>query len=150
MERYMTSTRWDRRFLDLAKLVGTWSKDPSTQVGAAIVDSARRVVSVGYNGFPRGVEDTEERLNDRDLKYSMVVHAECNAMLFAREPLGGCTLYTWPFAPCSACAGMIIQSGITMCVAPKNNNPRWVESIKISQKMFTEAGVALWLLEDDE
>jgi dCMP deaminase len=139
--------KWDRRFIELARHISTWSKDPSTKVGAVIVDCEHRVVSVGYNGFPRGVADAEHRLNDREMKYKIVVHAERNALLFARQALTGCTIYTWPFMSCSACTGMAIQSGIVRHVAPLNDNPRWVEDFKISDTMFAEAGVALDLLE---
>ena len=68
--------KWQRRFFDLARLVATWSKDPSSQVGAVIVDDKKRIVSVGFNGLPMGVEDTDERLNVRELKYELIVHAE--------------------------------------------------------------------------
>jgi dCMP deaminase len=83
---------WDLRFLTLAKTVSTWSKDPSTKVGAVIVDKNRRVVSLGYNGFPKGVKDTIEKLEDREQKYKHMVHAERNAMLFANKSLKGCTI----------------------------------------------------------
>ncbi|NCA14162.1 MAG: hypothetical protein EBS89_08535, partial [Proteobacteria bacterium] len=76
---------WDRWFLGLAHYVSTASKDPSTKVGAVIVDAERRVVSVGYNGLPRGVEDSEERLHNREVKYKMIIHAERNAILFAQR-----------------------------------------------------------------
>ena len=131
--------KWDLRYLEMAKLVSSWSKDPSTQTGAVIVAPDGSVVSVGYNGFARGVEDSEERWNNRELKYAMVVHCERNAMIFAKRDLYGCTLYTWPFMSCSVCAGMVIQAGITRVVAPDNPNPRWVESFKLSQEQFAEA-----------
>jgi dCMP deaminase len=138
--------KWDRRFIDLARHISTWSKDPSTQVGAVIVDAENRVVSVGYNGFPRHVADTDMRLNDRELKYKIVVHAERNAMLFARQSLAGCTIYTWPFMSCAACTGMAIQAGIERHVAPINDNPRWAADFELSKQMFREAGIALDLL----
>jgi dCMP deaminase len=75
--------KWDRRFLDLAKQVSTWSKDPSTQVGAILVNDLKQVVGMGYNGFPRGVHDWQERYDDREIKYPMVVHAEVNAIIQA-------------------------------------------------------------------
>src|ERR1700692_2564953 len=99
--------KWDKRFLELAQFISKWSKDPSTCVGAVIVDKDLRIVSVGFNGLPKGVEDTEERLNNRDIKIKIVVHAERNAILFARTSLVGCTLYTFPFSSCSVCAGMV-------------------------------------------
>ncbi len=133
--------KWDSRFLDLAEHISRWSKDPSTKVGAVIVDTNRRVVSIGYNGFPIGVEDTDERYNNRDLKYKMIVHGERNAILFAREDLKGKTLYTWPFGPCPQCAGMVIQSGISHVVFPATSNPRWFDDIELSKKMFCESGL---------
>lgn len=138
--------KWDRRFLDLAKLVSTWSKDPSTQTGAVIVDGDRRIVSVGYNGLPQGVEDLPERLNDRDTKYKMIVHCERNAIIFAKRDLSGCTLFTYPFMSCAPCAGMVIQSGITRVVAPLNDNPRWQADFELSKQMFKEAGVIVDLV----
>ena len=74
LERY----GWDLRFLDMSQLISSWSKDPSTQVGAVIVDSNNRVVSVGYNGFPQGISD-DYRLDNRETKYKMILPAECNA-----------------------------------------------------------------------
>ena len=137
--------KWDLRFLGLSNYISSWSKDPSTRVGSVIVDEDRRVVSVGYNGLAKGVEDLEERLNDRDIKYKIIVHAERNAILFSNRSLKGCTLYTWPFMSCSTCASMVIQSGISRVVAPETDNPRWVEDFKLSKKMFEEAGVNVCL-----
>ncbi len=136
---------WDERFLALAEHVAHWSKDPSTQTGAVIVDANRRVVSLGYNGFARGVDDTPERLNDRETKYKMIVHCERNAILFASGNTAGSTLYTWPFMSCAPCAAMIIQAGVIRCVAPQNDNPRWAPDFLLSKEMFKEAGVELVL-----
>jgi dCMP deaminase len=104
---------WDKRFLELAALVGGWSKDPSTKVGAVIVRPDRTIASLGYNGFPRGVDDTYK---DREHKLLRTVHAEMNAILSAREPVNGYTLYVTPLCPCSNCAAAIIQSGIKRIV----------------------------------
>jgi dCMP deaminase len=134
---------WTKKYLGLAEHVSSWSKDPSTKVGAVIVAPDNSVVSVGYNGFPRGVEDSNERLNNREIKYKMVVHAEVNAILFARRDISGCTLYTFPLMPCSTCAGLVIQSGIKTVVAPYFDNERWVDSLKLTRAMFDEAGVNL-------
>ena len=105
--------KWDLRFLDLAQHIAQWSKDPSTKVGAVIVRPDKTICSVGYNGFPRGIEDTEERLNNRDLKYPCMVHAEMNAILNSKESLDGYILYISSptyFAPtCDRCAVHIIQ-----------------------------------------
>ena len=138
----MNSTKWDERFIELAKLVGSWSKDPSTQVGAVIVDEKNRIVSVGYNGFPQKISDND-RLNDRDKKYNVIVHAEANAILFANRDLSGCTIYTYPFQPCSSCSGLIIQSGIKRVVTVRTNNDRWRTDFSTAAQMLTEAGVAI-------
>jgi dCMP deaminase len=143
----MNSTNWDNRFLDMAKLVSTWSKDPSTRVGAVIVDPSNRLVSVGYNGFPKGVTDNE-RLLDRDKKYDIIVHAEVNAILFSNRTLKGCTMYTWPFQPCPRCAGLIIQSGIRRVVSITNTNPRWVENFTTAKQLLLEASVSLDIYEE--
>lgn len=135
--------KWDGRFLSLAQNVSTWSKDPSTKVGAVIVDNKRRVVSVGYNGFAANVNDNEERYNDRSVKYEMIIHGEINAILFANRDLSDCTLYTYPFMPCSRCAAIVIQSGIKRVVAPYSDDSRWKTSFELSQKMFQEANVLL-------
>lgn len=136
------TTVWDSRFLEMAELVASWSKDPSTKVGAVIVDEDRRVLSLGYNGFPLGLSD-DKRLDNREIKYKMIVHAECNALLFCSEPPVGATIYTYPFMPCPKCAGMIIQTGITRVVSYKSNNERWSEEFALSRNMFKEAGIEL-------
>lgn len=143
-------TKWDRRFLELAKFVSAWSKDPSTKTGAVIADSDNRIVSVGYNGFPKGVDDSEERYGNRELKYKMIVHCERNALLFAGRSCKGCTLYTWPFMSCSVCAAMVIQSGIKRCVAPSTPDhlkERWSEDLALATQIFHEAGVVVNLVE---
>ena len=139
----MNSTKWDERFIELAKLVGSWSKDPSTQVGAVIVDHHKRIVSIGFNGFPKGVEDYEKRLVDREEKYAIIVHAEANALMFANTSVKGCTLYTWPFQPCSRCAGFIIQSGIKRVVTVKHSAERWNSNFDLSKELFLESGISL-------
>tara|TARA_B100001769_G_C21588655_1_gene332325 strand:- start:45 stop:476 length:432 start_codon:yes stop_codon:yes gene_type:complete len=138
----MNSTNWDNRFLDMAKLVSTWSKDPSTKVGAVIVDSSHRLVSVGYNGFPKHITDNE-RLLEREKKYNIIVHAEVNAILFANKKVNGCTMYTWPFQPCPRCAGLIIQSGVSRVVSVRNRNPRWTEDFITAKQLLLEASVKL-------
>lgn len=139
--------KWDLRFIGLAKHVSEWSKDPSTKVGA-VITKRNRLVSVGFNGLPEEVEDTYERLNNRDLKIKTVIHGEINALIFAEKDVTGCTVYTYPFMPCSNCASQLIQEGIKRVVAPKNDNPRWVDSFKISMDLFSEAKVELLLLDD--
>lgn len=131
---------WDFRFLSLAELVSNWSKDPSTKVGAVITDPNNRIISIGYNGFPRGVAD-DNRLDNRDTKYKMIVHGEMNAILFANKSLDNCTLYTYPFMPCPRCSAMIIQTGIKKVISYKNSIDRWEEEFKLSRSLFNEANI---------
>lgn len=135
---------WDDRFLALAAHIAEWSKDPSTKVGCVIASPDRRVVSTGFNGLPSGVEDSLERLTDRDLKYEMTVHAERNAIISARRDLTGCRLYV-TLRPCSVCAAMIIQAGIAEVIAPPCEDPRLFDSfhLDLTEQMLAEAGVAL-------
>ena len=138
--------KWDFRFLDLAEFISSWSKDPSTKVGAVITDSNNRIISVGYNGFPQDIKD-DERLNDRDIKYSMIVHGEMNAILFANRSLRDCILYTYPFMPCPRCASIIIQAGIKRVVSYNNMPNRWKNDFETSITLFSESGVELKLYE---
>lgn len=135
---------WDNRFLVLARDISLWSKDPSTKCGAVIIRPDRTLASIGYNGFPRGVPDIEEHLSDREEKYPRVVHAELNAILNAREPLHGCTLYQFPGQSCSNCAAAIIQSGIRRVVNPhsEGHGDQWSKSQAIGLEMFSHAGVS--------
>lgn len=135
-------SKWSQRFLDLAEHVGEWSHDPRTQVGAVIVDDHKRVVSMGYNGFPRGVADKEERYNDRSTKHLFVCHAERNALDNAPLSVEGCTMYV-PLLPCNECAKSIIQHGIAKVISYKSNREdtfNW----DITRIMFQEAGVLLY------
>lgn len=136
------SVKWDTRFLGLAAHVSAWSKDPSSQVGAVITDG-NRIVSVGYNGFAAGVEDRTERLTDRNCKLNLTIHAEENAMIFAKRDLTDCTVYvTHP--PCPRCASKLIQEevGRIVCISPSEDFlSRWADDLKLSQEMYQEAGV---------
>lgn len=137
---------WDIRFLNLASHIAQWSKDPSTKVGAVIVDEHRRIVSVGYNGLPRGVSDEGTRYQDRSVKYKMIMHAEVNALMFATRPsLKGCTIYVYPFGPCAQCTGMIIQREISRVVFPNMHDEkaekRWATDHELALVMFEEADV---------
>jgi dCMP deaminase len=140
--------KWELRYLEMAKLVSTWSKDPSTKVGSVIVDSDNTVISVGFNGLPRRIQDTDQRLNNRDIKLKMIIHAEINAIITAKRPLNRATIYTYPFMSCSQCAGMIIQSGICRHISYKTNNERWKDSFDLALEMFDEARVIVNLLEE--
>jgi dCMP deaminase len=141
-----TNQSWDSRFIDLAYHVAQWSKDPSTKVGAVIVDNKRRIISTGYNGFPQKIIDSPERYSDREQKYEMIIHGEINAILFAQRDLSDCTLYTVPLLPCSRCAAIVIQSGITRVCSPVYKGERWKDSLALSMKMFAEANVEVTLI----
>ena len=132
--------------LDLSEVVARRSRDPSTKVGAVILRSDNTVASVGYNGFPRGVDDDAEVYLDKPRKLLRIVHAELNAILTSREPLHGCKIYVSPLHPCSQCAAAIIQSGITRVIArtdPTRNNTTWAASFKEAAEMFAEADIAV-------
>lgn len=112
---YIIDTNWDKRFLELADHVASWSKDPSTKVGAVIVNADKQVLSLGYNGFPRGVFDVQTRYDDRPTKHLYVAHAERNALDNAFTDVRGATLYA-TLCPCNECAKSIIQRGIKRVV----------------------------------
>lgn len=132
---------WDGWMLDMARFVATRSRDPSTKVGAVIARPDHTIAAIGYNGLPRGVAD-DERLLDRTWKYAATVHAEVNAILNAREPVRGCTLYVAPLHPCANCASVIIQAGIARVVAAQPAEPeRWAESFRIAAAILAEAGI---------
>ena len=141
---------WDEYFMGLAHLSALRSKDPSTQVGAAIVDENHRVVSVGYNGFPKGCDDEIfpwDREGDvLNTKYAFVVHAELNAILSSKWPVNGCTIYVSLF-PCNECAKAIIQSGINRVVY-ESDKYDGVDTNIASKRMLKAAGVELVKLEN--
>jgi len=141
----MLDAKWDERFLYLAEHVSTWSKDPSTKVGAVIADERRRVLSLGYNGFPPAVDDREELYADRDMKLKNIVHAEMNALVLARTDLEGATLYCSISCICDRCIGPIIRAGIRRVVVNTGNPPRgnWDASWAFSKNMATQAGVEI-------
>jgi len=147
--------KWDKYFLDVALLTAALSKDPSTKVGAVIVTPNNEIISTGFNGLPRGILDSEERLNDRELKLKLVVHAEMNAVLFAARQgisIKGCTMYLcasdkskllWGGPPCVRCSAEIIQTGLAKVVSyPKKNIPtKWAADLCMAEDLLKEAGI---------
>ena len=135
----------------MAEHVASWSKDPSTQIGAVAVNDKGQVLSTGYNGFPRGIKDTTERLSDRPTKYKYIVHAEMNAIFNATYngvSLDGSTMYVAGLPCCSNCALGIIQVGVKHVVMQGDpENERWKESTDFSVKLFDEAGVTWEFIE---
>lgn len=136
--------QWHTRFLDMAKLVASWSKDPSTQAGAVIVRKDSTICSTGYNGFPQRMGDDPLLYADREKKYSRIVHAEMNALLFARERVTGYWLYTYPFSCCERCAVHMIQAGIDRFIFPEipdDKKERWGESFAKTKAYLHECGL---------
>ena len=133
------------RFLELAKHISGWSKDPSTKVGCVVVGEDREIRSTGFNGFPRGISDDNDRLTDREKKYPLICHAEENAIMHAARigvSLKGSTAYvTWP--PCSRCARSLIQAGIKEVVYSTTEEvpERWLDDFNTSTGMLKEANV---------
>jgi dCMP deaminase len=141
----VTTTPWDIRFIELARHIAQWSKDPSTKVGCVVVGPDREIRSTGFNGFPRGIADTTARLSDRDQKYPLICHAEENAIMHAARigvALKGCVAYvTWP--PCTRCARSLVQAGVGEVVFPADLEipDRWRDDFDLSMTMLAEAGV---------
>ena len=139
-----SNINWDEYFMGIAVLSSLRSKDPSTKVGACIVDNEHKVVSIGYNGMPRGIEEENlpwEKGEGLESKYLYVCHAEFNAILNTRNgaTLQGCSLYVTLF-PCNECAKAIIQTGIKEVVYADNKYKDTTET-QASLRMLTLAGV---------
>ena len=141
------SDKWDARFIELARHISGWSKDPSTKVGCVVVGEDREIRSTGFNGFPRGIEDDSARLDDRDQKIPLICHAEENAIMHAARigvSLKGCVAYvTWP--PCTRCSRSLIQAGIVEVVYPEDIEipDRWKADFELSASMMEEAGISV-------
>ena len=145
----MFNEKWDLRFLELVKHMSTWSKDESTKVGCAIVGSNKEILSCGYNGFARGVDDTIPSRSLRPEKYLWTEHAERNAIFNAARIgvcLQGSILYS-TLCPCMDCARAVVQCGIVRVVTVKPNNDRiqeiWKEQLSRVEELFQECGVEL-------
>lgn len=136
---------WETYFMGIAHLSALRSKDPNTQVGAVIVDQEHKVVSIGYNGFPKGCSDDEYPWENEgsslETKYVYVVHAELNAILNSPRTVKGCSIYVSLF-PCHECAKAIIQSGIQEIVYESDKYAS-SESVLASKRMLESAGVKM-------
>ena len=147
---------WDNRYIESAKHYAEWSKDPRTKVAAVIIGDKGQLISQGYNGFPRGIHDLEDRLNNRETKQQFVVHAEMNAILNAihnnASPVG-CTLYVHGLPVCHECAKAVIQSGIKRVVydtAIDSSNKTWFDSTMLALSMFVEVGIEVYYIGDGD
>jgi len=148
--------KWHKRFMEVAMLISTWSKDRSTKTGAVVIGEDREIRSTGYNGFVRGVDDDVNERHERPTKYDFFEHAERNAIYNAclcGVSLKGCILYaTHP--PCVNCARAIIQSGIKTIVTNKleerkdiKGQETWRDHLSHSEQMFKEANIEYIILE---
>jgi dCMP deaminase len=147
----MQVSRRTLNYLDLAKSIASWSKDPSTQVGAVAVGKHGQILATGYNGFPRGIIDSEERLNTRELKYRYTVHGEMNCIYNAAlngTSLDRSDMYVYGLPVCSECAKGIIQIGVKRVFAcyPETISQKWAESGALTSEMFNETGVEYYQL----
>lgn len=135
---------WNQRYLNIAKQIASWSKDPSTKVGAVIVGDKNQIISQGYNGFPRGFKDSLDRLYNRETKYKFTIHAEANALynaLYNGVSVNGTSIYVHGLPVCVECAKAIIQSGIKRVVYDSLPKENWKQSNEDALKLFSEAGV---------
>lgn len=146
--------KWAEYFLVMAKHASTLSKDPSTKVGAVAVGDKNQILSTGFNGFSRGIKDTNERLNNRELKYPLIIHAEMNVIYNAclnGTSLNGATLYVYGLPVCQECARGIDQVGIKKVIMqfPKDITDKWKESFEKTKQYFREAEITYIVHEDD-
>ena len=144
----MEDPKWDGRFTAMAHLVASWSKDPGRRVGAVVVAPDMRAMSIGYNGFPRGLDDSPVRLGDNHARLILSVHAESNAMSQATFPLVGAALYVTYF-PCHECVKVMVQRGVARLVTydfPRDIESKWMISWEWAEAIADEAGIALVLL----
>lgn len=140
--------------MDLARHVAGWSKDRSTQVGCVIVGPRREIRSVGFNGFPRYVDDDVDSRHERPAKYFWTEHAERNAIYNAAAhgtPLYKCTMYI-DWYPCADCARAIIQSGITrlVCIEPDWQHEKWGADFCMVTELLDEAGIEVDFHEEEK
>lgn len=136
--------QWLKYFMTLAKNISEMSKDPSHKVGAVIVDKNKRIVSTGFNGFAKNIIDSDDRLNNKDIKRKLTLHAEENAVTFAKRDLEGCDIYVYGYPPCTHCTSLLIQSGIK-CIYYCNPSHRisehWQADFVLAEQIATEVDV---------
>jgi dCMP deaminase len=143
--------KWHIRFLRLAQEVSSWSIDPSTKVGCVLVKN-KRVISTGYNGFPKNISDSFDRLMDREQKYEITVHAEVNAVTTAAlhgVNTEGCFAYL-TMLPCSRCSSVLINAGVNKIYVSGKTEipPRWIENFKLASELLSEASVELKIISE--
>jgi len=139
--------------MEVANTISTWSKDKSRKTAAVIVDGRQCLISIGWNGFPRGIDDDVLARHQRPDKYLWTEHAERNAIYNAAangNKVGGCRMYL-PWYPCADCARAIIQSGIVelLCYEPDWADEKWKEDFMVVREMFKEAGLKVTFIEGE-
>lgn len=149
----MSADTWDQRWMDLARFIAAWSKDRSRKVGAVIVDDRNAVISLGWNGFPRGLDDDVDERHQRPSKYAWTEHAERNSILNAAangHRTAGCRIYV-PWYPCADCARAIIQAGIVEVIGiePDWSDPTYSADFAVVREMLAEAGVGVRFLDGE-
>lgn len=147
----MMSDKWHDNFLKMAEHIAGWSKDPSSKIGAVAVGDRRQILATGYNGFPRGIKDYQDRLETRETKYKFMVHGEMNCIYNATlngVSLNGADLYVHGLPVCSECAKGIIQVGIKRVFMryPNEVSQKWLNMGLETKEMFAEAGVEYYSL----
>lgn len=148
MEKAKREIQWLEHFIAIAEMVSSMSKDPSRKIGAVIVDKDKRIISTGFNGFAKGIIDSEERLQDKETKRMLMLHAEENAILHAKQDLTDCSIFVYGYPPCVHCMSLIIQSGIKTVYYRNSNNLNtisqfWKDNLELSLKLAKEAKVAV-------
>lgn len=138
--------KWNRRYFELAKLISTWSKDPSKKIGVVAIGNKGQILSTGYNGFARNIPDSEDILNNREEKYKYIIHGEQNAIYNAclnGISLENSTLYIYGLPICHECANAIIQVGVTKVMMQYQGDVsnKWNESSKLAKKNMKRAGI---------
>lgn len=151
-------TKWDHRFIEIAQVVASWSPDRSTKVGAVIVDNDNNIISTGYNGFPRGMDYTEDWMHDRPVKYELTEHGERNAIFAAARrgvSLKGAKMYmNADPMPCSDCSRAIVQSGISYVIGPSIPFPgkgrgTHYDAAGMNSRILEDCGVKVITIEED-
>lgn len=143
--------KWDYRYLEIAKKVSMWSKDPSTQCGSVIINTENKIVSTGFNGFPKRIVDSSTRYSDRGLKYQLIIHSEINTLLQAKCSVKGFTIYSYPMIPCIRCCVTLIQAGImkiVTCPLSKELDSRW--NSMLCESILEEAKIELVYINQDD
>lgn len=139
--------KWDRRFLEVAQLVSTWSKDPSTKVGALAVNVERRMLAQGYNGFPAKIKDEDYLMREREVKYKLTIHAEDNIIFNACNhgiDLTLSTVYIFGMYPCPDCVKHLSQVRIARIVfqlGPSQNSDEWKHKFEDSRNLMRRLGI---------